>query len=168
MSTILSEKSEDSTIFPKQPEVKVFLKKPETRLGMPNWYHRSGAKMNLMEFDKGNHRLVIASDEASITITPRNNKEDEWKLEWRIENRYTGLIFFTSIELKNAFGLTNDPGKTGFKMIEKFGADSAEERKYIRYGDFLNIPGANEVNVCNISVYVDDEMRSAIRKLLPF
>jgi len=168
MSTVLPQQSENSSVFPKQPEMKVFLKKPETRLGMPLWYHHNGTKMHLAEFDKGRHHLVIASDESSIKITSRNNnKKDEWKLEWRIGNRYSDIIFFTSSQLRAAFGLSNDPGKTGKQIIKEFGADSAEENMYIRYGDFVNIPRANGVNACYVSIYIDDEMKSAIQKLLP-
>lgn len=144
------------------------LKEPEKRFDMPIWCHHNGARMHLTQFDKGKHYLMIANEEGeSIKITPQNQKEDEWKVEWRI-NEYFDIVVFKSSELKTAFGLSNDPGKTGFQIIQEFGAHSAEENKYIRYGDFLNIPHANTENARYISIYIDDEIRNAISKLLPF
>lgn len=148
---------------------------PETNMwGNPTWYHHHGSKMRVEEFSKGNRLLVIAGSAASVRITRRASTVDEgWFVEWEVvqsqQVKVNGRVFFTSDDLRAAFGLSQGSGRFGNWLIEQFGADSASQGKYIRWRNYLNIPcpGTGHDGDPNVSIYIDnDEILDAVRQLL--
>ncbi len=56
----------------------------------------------------------------------------------------------------------------GSWLVGRYGGNSAVQSKFIRWGNFLNIPcpGTGHDGDPNVSIYVTDEIREAVRKLL--
>lgn len=142
-------------------------------ISMPVWCHHHGSKMRIENFSKGNHLLVIAGSAARVRITRRATTVDEgwfvdWEIIWSQQEKINGRVIFKSDDLRAAFGLTEDSGKYGGWLIKQFGADSAEQGKYIREGNFLNIPcpGSGHDGDPNISIHIDEEIQNAIGQLL--
>jgi hypothetical protein len=101
--------------------------------------------MMVESFDKRNQCLVIAGSAARVRITRRAFTVDEgWNVEWEVvqsqQTKVIGCTHFNTHELRAAFGLSEETGEFGDWLIERFGAESAQQGKYIRWKDFLNIP----------------------------
>ncbi|MDP2630772.1 MAG: hypothetical protein Q8P56_05175 [Candidatus Uhrbacteria bacterium] len=150
---------------------------PEIRIYCPIWFHHHGSKMKVVAFDEKECRLVIAGSAAKITIRPgRQIQEggDGWVVDWEVIQRVAydeatrGRRQFDSDELAAAFGLTGDSGDFGQWMIDQYGAHSAEQGKYIRWEDFLNIPcpGTGHDGDPNVSIHLDEKIKNAVRQLL--
>lgn len=149
---------------------------PETRFGMPIWCHHHGSKMRVEKFDHPNHTLVIAGSAAKVTITKVSIHPDTkgWFVDWEVVqwmpcNEGTrGRSFFNDKDLAAAFGLSDESGKYGQWLINRYGADSAEQGKYIRWKDYLNIPcpGTGHDGDPNVSIHLDQQIKDAVRKLL--
>ena len=129
--------------------------------------------MRVEEFSKGNYFLVIAGSAARVRITRRAATVDEgWFVDWEVvqsqQAKVNGRVVLTSDELRAAFGLSDDSGTFGDWLIERFGADSASQGKYIRWKNFLNIPcpGTGHNGDPNVSIHFDEEIQNAVRQLL--
>ena len=103
----------------------------------------------------------------------KNEKiEEGWFVDWEViyslNEKTTGRIRLLVDELKVAFRLSESQRCFGKWLIDKYNASSAEQGKYIRRGDFLNIPcpGTGHDGDPNISIEIDDEIREAVRQLL--
>ncbi len=149
--------------------------KPKTHLGIPNWCHMHGSKMKIKEPHVSNSLLIITGSAASVKITRYGTIADKkWSVDWEvIQSRYdneksSGRVIFSSDVLRAAFGLTNDSGDCGRWLINRYGADSAEQGKFIRWRNFLNIPcpGTGYDGDPNVSIHLDDEIKDAVRQLL--
>lgn len=143
--------------------------------GIPNWCHHHGVKMRITRINLHNHEVVIAGSTAKVTITKSPYSQfDAWFVEWEIvqstayREEVRGRIRFSSDDLAEAFGLSESSGKNGGWLRDRFQADCAEQGKYIRRGDFLNIPcpGTGNDGDPNISICLDDEIKDTIRQLL--
>lgn|GEM_PF-2151667 len=78
-----------------------------------------------------------------------------------------GSVFVSTGELRAAFGISEECSETGRHICEMYGGDVAEVGKFIRWGNFLNIPspGTGENNDPNISVFLHKEIKNVIEKL---
>jgi len=150
-------------------------KDPEIRLYFPVWYHHHGMKMRVKELNKEKQTLIISGSAASVSIgrapigfITTAMWSVEWKIIWSPAEFTGGRIIFNSDELRAAFGLSDDSGEHGDWLIERFGGDSAEQGKYIRWKKFLNIPcpGTGHDGDPNVSIDIDEEMRNAVKQLL--
>jgi hypothetical protein len=146
---------------------------PEIRWYFPIWCHHHGSKMRVENFNKCNHFLVIAGSAASVRITRKSTTVDEgWFVEWEVvqsqQAKVSGRVFFTSDDLRAAFGLSQESGEFGDWLIEQFGADSASQGKFIRWKNFLNIPcpGTGHDGDPNVSIHIDEDIQNAVRQLL--
>ena len=148
----------------------VVTRKPKTEVGVPEWYNMHGSKINIIDFDTPTLTLIIAGGAASLRISYIFAKR--WAVRWEIiqsvDQKIKGSVYFSPSELEAAFGLSGDSGDFGDWIIERYGADSAEQGKYIRWDRFLNIPcpGTGHDGDPNISIYVDDVLRDAVQDLL--
>lgn len=129
--------------------------------------------MRVEEFSGDNHLLVIAGSAASVRVTRRATTVDEgWFVEWEVvqsqQAKVNGRVVFTSDDLRAAFGLSQESGEFGDWLIERFGADSASQGKFIRWKNFLNIPcpGTGHDGDPNVSIHIDEEIRETVRRLL--
>lgn len=150
---------------------------PEIRMYFPIWCHHHGSKMCVEQFDQQNRVLVISGSAAKVTIRKASSVYPDaigWFVDWEVvqykpyENGVRGRSQFNSENLAAAFGLSESSGKFGDWLIEEFGADSAEQGKYIRWKNFLNIPcpGTGHDGDPNVSIHIDEEIQNAVRKLL--
>ena len=153
---------------------------PQIRLYFPVWCHHHGSKMFVELFDQQNRVLVISGSAAEVIIKkassvyPNYPDVEGWFGDWEVvqcrpyETGVRGRSQFSDEDLAAAFGLSDDSGKFGDWLIDQFGADAAEQGKYIRWGNFLNIPcpGTGNDGDPNVSIHLDDEIQNAVRQLL--
>lgn len=152
----------------------VLRKDPQTWQGCPIWWHHHGFKMGVVQFSKRQRFLVIGRNAASVKITPAALTVDEgWWVEWEVvqsqQEKVNGRTVFTSDELRAAFGLSQESGVLSDWLIERFGADCASQKKFIRWQEYLNIPcpGTGHDGDPNVSISIDNkEIQNAIRELL--
>jgi hypothetical protein len=135
----------------------------------PEWFHHYGAKMNLVEHDENS--VIIKSKVASLAVR-RSLVGSGYIIEWIIEHgpvAYArGNIWMNDSELASAFGLSDDIGEFGKWLIERFGGTTAAQGKFIRYNEYLNIPGpgTGHDGDPNISIILDDDIWGAIGHIL--
>jgi len=162
-----------------------FVRDPRiSRWGYPNWFHRHGIKMSPGKLDKKQKSLRISGSAAFLNIFPADvTVFNGWLVTWRVvysrNERTEGQAFFATEELAAAFGLAPTTGCSGDWLIERYGAHSAVQGKYIFWrrderdprGNptaFLNIPcpGTGHDGDPNISIEVSTEMSNVVNELL--
>jgi len=152
-------------------------RKPVIHMHTPIWCHHHCIKMRVTERDLETGALTIAGSAAKITIVRASTKfpwATGWFIDWEViqyrpsDQVVRGRREFNDNELAAAFGLTDHPGETDFRLLEQFGGDSAEQGLYIRWGDYLNIPcpGTGHDGDPNVSIELDDQIKEAVRALL--
>ncbi|MDD4290128.1 MAG: hypothetical protein PHH83_02510 [Patescibacteria group bacterium] len=148
--------------------------------GFPVWWHHHGFKMRAEPLDKEKCILVISGSAAKITIKnilseyPNYSFGDGWLVDWEVHQwtplglKTIGRRQFNNEELLAAFGISSESGDTGGWLIEEFGAESAQQGKYIRWKEYLNIPcpGTGHDGDPNVSVYIEEDIEKAIKQLL--
>jgi len=153
------------------------MRHPKMVQGHPDWWHHHGHKMKLKLIDRPQSSLSI---EGGATVTIRKiissglSQKAGWIVSWEViqhmayDEAVRGKRVFTDEELAAAFGLSERMGQFGAWVIERYGADVAEQGTYIRYRNFLNIPcpGTGHDGDPNVSVYIDHDMRDAVRSML--
>ena len=149
---------------------------PETKLwGMPNWCNSHCHKMEVEQLDQQNGMLVISGSAAKVIIRKASlvySEANGWFVDWEVihsrSEKATGRVFFTSDDLKAAFNLSESSGECGDWLIKRFGAESAEQGKYIRWKNFLNIPcpGTGNDGDPNISIELGNKIENAVQQLL--
>ena len=141
----------------------------------PSWFHAHGFKM-----EKGGGpplvvvhgpKVLIGNNVAYLLISPQFGQIGSYRISWRItffQGDYVeGRIHVTAAELRAAFGISEQPCLDN-AFADHFLADSAVQGHYIRRGNFLNIPmpGTGTDGDPNISIYLDDEIKQAVRDFL--
>lgn len=146
-------------------------KEPEKKYGyMPIWCHHHGSRMAVKELDLKKLLLVIASSTAEVRI--EGSEVNGFKIQFNIvfSRGYgvVGIVYMKIGDLLSAFGLQDEIGIYGQGLLDNYGGDCANQGKYIRYKDFLNIPGpgTGHDGDPNISIHLDDEIKDAVQKLL--
>ena len=141
----------------------------------PKWFHGNG-DMKLAVLDESSRTAVISGDSAKLTIKPAQSIlpcKSGWAVEWEVPthqspNERWGRGYFDDFDLAAAFGLSNSPGEFAQSSLREYAPDSADPGKYIRKGEFLNIPcpdtGFNSNT--NVSVRITEDMKDAVRALL--
>jgi hypothetical protein len=146
--------------------------RPEFELYHPNWWCERGDKIEVTSLE--NNQLILEGSAAKLVISPWNDPPYIWKIEWEIVNLRDqewsrGQTMWTIEMLQAAFGLKEGiTGDFGDWIIERFGAESAEQGEFIRWETFLNIPGpgTGHQGDANISIRITEEIREAVRRLL--
>ena len=144
----------------------------------PSWFnYHEGSMMNV----RGVHEksIVIAPivpNGTRVEITRQQTKKGEvkWLVSWRKTlhdpfRKVPGSAVFTQEDLVRAFKLSNQSNGGSDKLRQRFKADAAEERKYIRRGEYLNIPsaGTGKDNDHNISIFLANSgIGNALRDLI--
>ena len=152
-------------------------RKPNIHLYHPDWCHHHGAKMVVVSLDPLNEILVIAGSAAKVTIQKAScvfPGKQGWFVDWEVvqcrplEEGARGRVLFSDADLAAAFGLSDRSGKFGGWLIARYGADVAEQGKYIRWQQFLNIPcpGTGHDGDPNVSIHIDGKIRDAVCQLL--
>lgn len=139
---------------------------PERKFGYPVWWHHHGTKVN--EISKKGGDLIIKGSAATLKISMFGNLwQVSWKVIFSFNSGVEGTVVMTSAELENAFDIAPSPTYFGKHIIDRFGADTAKQGKYIRWKKFLNIPGPGTDldGDPNISILVTDEIKKAVQEL---
>ena len=146
---------------------------PRLFLSLPDWCHSHCAKMQQVSLDVNLHVLAIRGSAAFLRISPANLDASEgWFVEWEITHgpwsTSSGRVIMDRNELEAAFGLSEETGKDGNWLLERYGGDSAVQGKFMRSGNYLNIPcpGTGHDGDPNISIELSDNIRDAVRQLL--
>lgn len=93
-----------------------------------------------MRIDTSNQNsevFILAGSAASLEIARAGAYKYLvcWEVIHSEVEKASGYVFFTTDQLRAAFGLSGFTGNFGDWLIERFGASSAEQGKYIRWGD---------------------------------
>lgn len=150
---------------------------PQTKMGdIPIWCHHHCYKMSAKGANNiQGSSLIIKGSAATLHIAfdPKIGRaEAPWVLSWEIKYSFTekvvGVTVFTTEDMKQAFGLTDDRPDEENWLLERFGGSAAQQGHYIRYGPFLNIPGpgTGHDGDPNISIKIDSEIKAAVVKLI--
>ncbi|OGZ68876.1 MAG: hypothetical protein A3D44_04310 [Candidatus Staskawiczbacteria bacterium RIFCSPHIGHO2_02_FULL_42_22] len=146
--------------------------------GFPDWFHHHGMKMYAGRLNREQKSLRISGSAAFLGILPAESAVfDGWLVTWRVvysrNERTEGQVFFTTEELAAAFGLAPITGSSDDWLIERYGAHSAFQGKYISWrrddgNVYLNIPcpGTGHDGDPNISIEVSPEMSNVVKELL--
>lgn len=142
----------------------------------PNLFHHHGLKLvptnerpiiQVAQIDE----VLIGSNAVRLQIKKGLGNED-YQVLWYINSPNKGYVegkvVMSRGELKEAFLPPSPEKNLDMQWAKKFGAESGVQGSYIRNGPFLNIPmpGTGHDGDPNISVFVTDEIQSAVRKLL--
>jgi len=141
----------------------------------PAWFNRHGAEMHFFDLRPESKTLIIKGSAAHLMIRPAdpgNYGPDRWWLIWEIRfflrQHAAGEIAVLTEALRRAFGLTDGADESGKWLVDRYGGDSAEQCCYIRQGNHLNIPGpgTGHDGDPNISIFLEDDIKNAVRQLL--
>ena len=153
-----------------------FIKCPDMHMGHPDWWHHHGTKMRVEELRP--KLLVISGSAASVKIYPKAETEDEgwyvkWKVVFSVDCQVNGRTWMSTENLECAFGLSNREGGEYWDayrnwMIDRFGGECAYQGAFIRWRDYLNIPGPGmgHDGDPNVSIDLDAEINQAVQKLI--
>jgi hypothetical protein len=142
-------------------------------LAAPNWWHHHGTKMRVARLSLTRKTLKLVGSAASVwirCIAPRTKAP--WRIDWQIvhgvDSGVNGRIWVDTKSLQSAFGLSEESGTFGDGVIERSGADVAEQGEYVRYKDFLNIPcpGTGHDGDPNVSIRLDVDIKAAVMRLI--
>lgn len=149
-------------IQPVKPSCKMF--------GIPIWFHPHGTKVTVTR--TSNNNVHLGANTASIHIHSMCGGPF-WHVDYTVIHgvniRVSGFLQMTTSDLKIAFGIKDKcPAYGGQHLIDEFGGEVAQQGKFIRWGEYLNIPGpgTGHDGDANISIRVDDEIKEAVRTLL--
>lgn len=144
---------------------------PETKNGdVPVWCHHHCTKMRIDTSNENLEFFILTGSAASLKITCAGTGKYVvlWEVIHSPAERASGSVVFTKDQLRAAFGLSDLSGDFGGWLIDRFGASSAEQGKYIRWNDYLNIPcpGTGNDGDPNISIFLDDDIKLAVQQFL--
>jgi len=139
--------------------------------GLPVWFHHHGIKLRVFYLNStGDKSLIIKGSAAQLVIAPYG--DDRWTVRWEIvwgrHEEVSGHITMLTETLRRAFGLADGTAESGEWILSRYGGDSAEQHRYLRWRDCLNIPGpgTGHDGDPNISVLLRDDIKEAVRQLL--
>lgn len=160
-------------------------KTPEYTLFHPNWWHARGLKMRFIPEESNLiDKVVIRGSAAELKITYAGTirrhidlsipEQHEWNIDWTVrqcnptQEKTNGRVRFDKETILAAFGSDLSTPEWSAWLIDRFGGTCAEQGKFIRYQNFLNIPcpGTGSDGDPNISIDLDDEIRGAVLSLL--
>lgn len=144
----------------------------------PDWWNHHGTGMRVTRYSEGHRLLVIEGSAAKLIISQVDHEHGSskdgkrWYVDWEVrqsrQEYARGRIIAHAEELEAAFGVSSKSGYFGNHLLQRFGGDAAQQRTFIRWGNFLNIPGPGTAHDGdpNISIEIDDKMRNYIRQLV--
>ncbi len=140
------------------------------------WHNSNSYKIRLEACDLIERKIKLSSSAAYLNISwDKENIDFPWLVEWTIiffrDEKASGKIRMSNNELGLAFnvsGCQSHPTKYGDWMIKRYYAEFAEQGKFIRDQDRLNIPGPGTGNDGdpNISILLASEITKAVEALI--
>lgn len=133
---------------------------------IPEWWNSHGSEMKVNDEETNKRQVVIENKNASARVKITESSNNRWIVAWSIchaSGAVEGHVAFQAAVLQLAFGLASE--ETGTVNSQ---ATLSFQPSFIRQGNFLDIPcaGIGYDGDPNISIMLDDEIRSAIGKLL--
>ena len=149
---------------------------PEIKFGSePIWWHHHGHKMILLEEDKTGYdpnKVIIRGSAAEVIVSKHPNIVDYWFVDWKVvqsmEEFSKGRTSMRFWDMERAFGLSDERDEHCDAILEKFGGTTAHQGKYIRYLQYLNIPGpgTGHDGDPNVSIELDSNIQETIRRFI--
>ena len=142
----------------------------------PNWCHGMAHKKKVesqTDEDKLAKRLKISSSCVWLTISflPETTTDECWLVEWRIEHSREhvscGSRIFTKGNLLSAFNV--GPAEfPEYSIYPGCPTEAVYPNKYIRCGEYLNIPGPAQVTEYdnNFSIKISPSIQEAVLELI--
>lgn len=158
------------------PEWSQYLKRPELVRGKPNWWHPGGSNINLVSVSENSINFASRFTKFSmIKEYDRHGLIMEWQIYSQVDNHstlkhhYQGKMNFDLPTAAAAFGLVDLCHSSSLWMIDLYGGSAARQGFFIRYGDYLTIPGpgTGRDGDANLSLLLDTEVKEWIVNLLP-
>lgn len=155
-------------------EEKLFRKPPtQGKPGMPEWFHHHGTKFRVNRRLSTIGHLHLEASAASLIILRRERGKPEFEIRWQVVfslmEKAEGRLLMTKEMLESAFGISNKlTSITAEWIINRYGGSVAHQGQYIRWDNFLNIPGPGlgHDGDPNVSVMIDDEIREYLHLFL--
>lgn len=114
----------------------------------PKWYHPRGDKVRVENLDMRRHVLELGSRAVQVRITRMVSTSNErWIVEWKIRfsqrlDYSQGRLVMSRQLLRRIFGLDgNGEQERSTWLLDRYGADAGEPGFFLRWGDYVNIPG---------------------------
>lgn len=149
----------------------------KTRMNdVPRWHHSHSNKLSVIGFNSVNYpvrkTLILKSNAVDVRIHPDASQKG-WVVEYEIrhcpDSVTKGGVWMSENDLKTAFDLSDVcERRFGQKVLDTYGGDVAHQGMYIRYHEFLNIPGpgTGDDGDPNVSIYIDEMITASVILLL--
>ena len=134
--------------------------------------------MRIVESETGEpakDSLILKGSAAEVIVQKRNPQEGKWR-EWAVDYEVIkfagefvkGRRFLDNVGLQVAFGLSNGVTPSGEFILAEYGGTTAVQGVFIRYNEYLNIPGpgTGHDGDANVSVLLTPEIIDAVKNLL--
>lgn len=147
---------------------------------VPDWYrYIQGENVVWRGFTKANtpeKTLLLGTGGVTVKIYPDKEIECQqigWLVEYTIQHSLyssnSGILWFSTDDLKTAFGFSSEcVSQMGQTLVNRYGGDVAALGKYIRAGDYLNIPGPGHGfdDDPNLSIRITEQIKQAVAELM--
>lgn len=147
-------------------------KLPRLKAGdTPPWWSMKGNKMHPGQ--PSHEHLVLSIANNRVATLDIVWDVERWKVGWFINHgvgTVTGTLLMMTDQLKAAFGLAESvPGQNPW-YAKRFNATAGDEGLFIRTGRHLSLPcpGNALFGDPNIAVFLTDEIREAVAKLIEY
>ncbi len=140
--------------------------RPVFQNGHPVWWNLHGYKLRLVPGVSAKIILKATAAELYLYRTPSyDNYKVSWKIFYSRNELAQGVVIMHEDVVASAFGLCDKVFSASQWLIDRYGGTAAAQGEFMRYGDFLNIPcpGTGHDGDPNISVFVSDDIREAVR-----
>jgi hypothetical protein len=140
----------------------------------PSWWHHHGIKMRLSNLSKLEEGLLVIETGSCARLKVEKHEHMDghfWLVHWTIDfsliESVKGEIAMSDDTLASAFGLLEIKPEYSW-MTKRFMAESCKQGKFIRVENYVNIPGpgTGHDGDPNISIFLDQEMKDAVEKMI--
>ena len=111
---------------------------------LPDWFHRGGAKMKLMEnTSREPDKLLFGNSTNFLQIDKPSVDDGKYYVSWvgihTSIDATEGHIWMDKDTLMAAFGIINKANSSGYAMLKRYNGTCCEPGVYFRLNNFLNI-----------------------------
>lgn len=148
-----------------EAEATAVCSKPEQGVEAPFWWNKNGQKMKVAEEVPGSLYLIIAGSKAQVLVS---QESPLWYVVWDIthslQEGVKGRVVLNTDELLMAFGLC----RTGHKIALSLDWEAVVSTRFIRSGNYLNIPGpgTGHDGDPNVSIFLSEKIKDAVVNLV--
>ena len=145
----------------------------------PLWFNPEGAKITriIPEYDHpANPILWLESEKVRVSI--RHDTKDKWIVHYTIlqanESTIKCDIMMNAEGIYTAFGSIDEyedlPWNRGQEIIDRFGGQFCLQGQFIRWRNWLNIPGPGTAlrGDANVSIEITDGVKKAVQDFIKY